>query len=77
MKVDEIKKVVHAEPFRPFYLHIADGGRLLVTHPDFIAISGSGRSMLVYPEGHEDDYQAVDTALVTRIEQAKRSSSSK
>ena len=75
MKVDEIKKMVHAEPFRPFYLHIADGGKLLVTHPDFIAISGSGRNMIVYPEGHEDDYQVIDTALVTRLEQTKRSSS--
>ena len=71
MKVDEIKKMAHAEPFAPFYLHIADGGKLLVTHPDFIAISGSGRAMLVYPDGHEDDYQVVDTALVTRLEQTR------
>ena len=75
MKAEEIKKMVHAEPFRPFYLHIADGGKLLITHPDFVAISGTGRVMVGYPDSHEDDYQVVDTALVTRIEQAKRSSS--
>jgi hypothetical protein len=68
MKVDDIRKLLHAEPFRPFFVHLADGGRLLVKHPDFVALAPSGREMLVFRHDRPDDYQAVDIMLVTRLE---------
>jgi hypothetical protein len=72
MKADDIRKLLHAEPFRPFFVHLADGGRLLVKHPDLVALSGSGREMTVYRHDKPDDYQAVDIMLVTRLEVAAR-----
>ncbi len=77
MKADEIRRLLHAQPFRPFFIHVADGGRLLVKHEDFVALSPSGREILVYRHDRADDYQVVDTLLVTRLEMAARNGTRK
>jgi hypothetical protein len=66
MKIDQVRKRLHAQPFRPFLIHVADGGRVLVKHEDFVALAPTGREMIVYqPDG---DYQVVDVLLVTRLQ---------
>ena len=66
MKLDEVRTLLHATPFRPFVIHIADGGRLVVKHEDFVAVAPTGREMIVYqPDG---SHQIVDAMLVTRLE---------
>ena len=77
MKADEIRKLLHVQPFRPFFIHVADGGRLLVKHEDFVALSPSGREMLVYRHDKADEYQVVDILLVTRLEMAARNGARK
>ena len=77
MKSDEIRKLLHAQPFRPFIVHVADGGRLLVKHEDYVALAPSGREMLVYRHDKADDYQVVDIMLVTRLEIAARNGAKK
>jgi len=58
MKIDEIRQLLHAQPFRPFLIHVADGGRIPVKHMDFVALAPAGREMFVYqPEG---SWQIVD-----------------
>lgn len=39
MDVAAIREAIHAQPFRPFTLRLADGRALLVPHPDFVAVS--------------------------------------
>ena len=39
MKADEVRKLVLARPFRPFVVHVADGGDLPVKHEDFVALA--------------------------------------
>jgi hypothetical protein len=34
-----IREALHAQPFRPFTLQLADGRALAVPHPDFVAVS--------------------------------------
>ena len=66
MKINEVRKLLHAQPFRRFLIHVADGGRIPVKHEDFVALAPTGREMIVYlPNG---DYQIVDVMLVTRLE---------
>ena len=77
MKADEIRELLHARPFRPFVIHVADGGRLLVKHEDFVALSPTGRTMLVYGHGTGDKYQIVDVVMVTRLETAARNGARK
>ena len=68
MKADEVRRLLHARPFRPFVVHAADGGRLLVKHEDFVALAPSGLEMLVYRHNKPDDYEVVDLTLVARLE---------
>jgi len=66
MKIEEVRKRLHAQPFRAFLIHFADGGRIAVRHEDFVALAPTGREMIVYqPNG---DYQVVDVMLVTRLQ---------
>ena len=70
MKISEIRNLLHAEPFRPFLVHVADGGRIPVKHEDFVALAPTGREMIVYqPDG---DHQIVDVMMVTRLEVSAR-----
>jgi len=66
MTADQLRKALHARPFRPFTLYMADGRKLRVVHPDFVAISPTGRTAAVYPEG-DDGADQIDLLLVTRI----------
>ncbi|MBI4663248.1 MAG: hypothetical protein HY735_30975 [Verrucomicrobia bacterium] len=77
MKADEIRKLLHERPFRPFVVHVADGGRLVVKHEDYVALAPSGREMIVYRHDRPDDYQVVDIMLATRLEIATRNGAKK
>lgn len=66
MKIAEIRSLLHAQPFRPFLIYVADGGRIPVKHEDFVALAPTGREMIVYqPEG---TWQVIDVPLVTRLQ---------
>ncbi len=65
MKIDEIRKLLHAQPFRPFFIHFADRGRVSVKHEDFVALAPTGRETLVYQS--DGSYTVVDVLLVTRL----------
>ena len=67
MTIEELRKIVHATPFQPFVMHIADGRAVRVPHPDFIAIGGHGRTVIVTTED-ETLWNLVDLLLVTDVE---------
>ena len=75
MKINEVRKLLHAEPFRPFLVHVADGGRIAVKHEDFIALAPTGREMIVYQT--DGNYQVVDLLLVTRLQLLSRNGGKK
>ena len=75
MKIEEIRKLLHTQPFRPFLIHVADGGRIPVKHEDFAALAPTGREMIVYQAN--GDYQVVDVMLVTRLQVLTKNGSSK
>ena len=77
VNADEIRRLLHLRPFRPFVVHAADGGRLHVKHEDFVALSPSGVEMIVYRHDKPDDYEIVDLMLVTRVEVAARNGAKK
>ena len=66
MTVDKMKQVLDATPFRPFVLHLADGRDLRVKHREFVAMSPSGRTAIVYQP--DDSFNIVDLLLVTDLE---------
>ena len=66
MTGEEMRNQLHAQPFRPFVLRLADGTRIPVHHPDFVAISPSGRIMTVYQP--DDSSNVLDVMLVIGLE---------
>lgn len=70
MTAQEVDKLYKARPFRPFIVHLADGRGILVEHPEFMASSPTGRTMVVYqPDGSLD---IVDIPLIVDIEVISR-----
>jgi hypothetical protein len=69
MKLQKLREAMHAAPFQPFTIHVADGRSLHVPHPDFIAIMGSGRTVFVTsPIEQTPSYFLVDVPLITQLE---------
>ena len=66
MTVEQLKNVMHAQPFQPFTIHMGDGRAFLVKHPDFIARSPSGRTVVVYKD--DESSSILDMLLVTELE---------
>jgi hypothetical protein len=47
---DDVRKLLHAEPFVPFVIRTSDGKQYRVKHPDFVAISPKGGRITVYAD---------------------------
>jgi hypothetical protein len=66
MVIDQLRRLYEAQPFRPFMMHLADGRQLPVVHREFLAISPSGRTFIVYQP--DESFNIVDLFLVTDFE---------
>ena len=66
MTVERLKNVLHANPFRPFTIHLGDGRAFFVKHRDFVSRSPSGRTIIVH--GDDDSFNILDILLVTELE---------
>jgi hypothetical protein len=64
MTIQELRKMLHAQPFRPFDIHLADGRSISVNHPEFVGEAPSGRTIGV---GTVDGFEIVDLLLVTSL----------
>ena len=66
MKLEEVRTLYDANPFRPFILHLADGRAIHVQHREFLASAPSGRTVIVYQP--DDSFNIIDLMLVTDVE---------
>jgi hypothetical protein len=65
MTTDQMRKAIHAEPFRPFTIHMADGRSYKVPHREFISQSPGGRVVMLWDE--MDAASIIDLLLVVEI----------
>jgi hypothetical protein len=64
---EAIKQQLEANPFRPFTLRLTDGRTCEVPARDFVSLSPSGRTLVVYTlDG--DGVRLLDVGLITEIE---------
>jgi hypothetical protein len=70
MTSERLTEMLSARPFRPFGLRLADGEVIPVPHPDFIARSPAGRTVVVF--GKNDSMKIIDLFLVTSLETLPR-----
>ena len=47
---EEVRKLMHAEPFVRFLVKTSDGKQYRVKHPDYVAISPKGGRLTVYAD---------------------------
>jgi hypothetical protein len=66
MTTEQFRATLHQQPFRPFAIRMADGRRFQVAHPDFVAQSQSGRTVIVVQP--DDSYSVLDLLLMTELE---------
>jgi hypothetical protein len=69
-----IQKLLHAVPFVPFTVHVADGKSFEIRHPDFAALTQGGRLLFVSTEG--DSFELIDVFLITRLQSMEPSPTS-
>ena len=48
MTAEQFRATLHQQPFRPFTIRMADGRAFEVGHRDFVALSQSGRTVIVF-----------------------------
>lgn len=68
MTTEQFKTTLHLQPFRAFTIRMADGRTFEVTHPDFVAQSPSGRTVIVFQP--DESYSVLDLLLMTELQVA-------
>lgn len=70
MHVSAIRKALHAQPFQPFRLRLADGREFPVPHPDFVAIS---ERTVVVIDPADEGATVLEPVLIISLEGLKGS----
>ena len=68
MTIEQLRATQLARPFEPFTVHLADGRKYTIRHPDFIASHPTGRTIIVFKPGRNGDLEIIDWLLVVGIE---------
>lgn len=66
MTSEQFRATLHMQPFRPFTIRMADGRAFEVSHPDFVAQSPSGRTVIVFQP--DESYSVLDLLLMTELQ---------
>lgn len=64
MDLAGIREALHKEPFTPFNICLADGRKVPVRHPEFVAVGT--RRMIVIDE--DDNWSTVEPLLVVSLD---------
>ena len=67
MDVTAIREAIHAQPFRPFTLRLADGRELRVPHPDFVAVSARRVAII---SAQDESLAVLEPLLIVSLESA-------
>ena len=75
MSAKEIRQLLNEAPFEPFTIHMANGRKFLVDHPEIAAFSINKRSLAVALRS--GGFAILDLRLATHIEPADRPKSAR
>lgn len=67
MTVEQLRKAVHTEPFKPFTILMANGTRYRIGHPEVIMVAPKAERTFVVSED-EETYTVLDLFLVAGLE---------
>ena len=66
MRAENLQDVIHAEPFWPFWLCLANGSRVYVPHPEWILHPSGRRTAVVM--GPDEGVRIIDVGLVLELD---------
>jgi hypothetical protein len=66
MTTDELRATLRQDPFRPFTIRMVDGRSFRVAHRDYLALSPSGRTVIVFQP--DESYSVLDMLLMSELE---------
>ena len=66
MKIEELRSLHQACPFRPFVIHMADGRTFSIPHNEFLAYDQDGGMLVALRNDHT--FSILDLDLVTELE---------
>jgi hypothetical protein len=64
MDLEGVREALHRKPFQPFDVCLADGRRIPVPHPDFVAV-GKRRIIIVQPD---DSSMFIEPLLIVSLD---------
>ncbi len=65
MSPNQLRESIRHQPFRPFLILTEDGRNLPVEHPEFIAVSPSGREVTFYTSDNSQHW--LDARLIREL----------
>lgn len=68
MRAENLQELIHAAPFRPFELVLANGSRVLVSHPEWILHPKGARTAVVMRP--DESVRIIDVGLVLELDLA-------
>ena len=68
MDLNSIRSALREQPFRPFELCLADGRRVPVAHPEFVAMN----QRIVIVTDDESDTKILEPLLIVSLEHLPR-----
>ena len=69
MNIRELKDAYKAAPFQPFDIVLTNGRTVRVAHPEFMAFSPRGRTVVVYDE---EGLERIDIPLINSLKIPER-----
>src|SRR5438034_7225145 len=73
MIADEIKELMHAEPFQPIRIVLGNQQSFVVAHTDYLMVSPDRQTVILYDEqGH---FKIINTHQIRLVEPLNRPSS--
>jgi len=64
MDLEGVRLALHRQPFKAFDICLADGRRISVRHPDFVAV-GKRRIIVVQPD---DSWSVIEPLLIVSLD---------
>ncbi|MBA3882883.1 MAG: hypothetical protein H0X73_09250 [Chthoniobacterales bacterium] len=68
MTINELRQLYEAAPFHPFEIGLTNGRAVPVKHPEFMALSPTGRTVTVYESAASE---MIDVRLIVSVRQSE------
>jgi hypothetical protein len=65
MSSEQLKATLRQQPFQPFTIRLVDGRSFHVPHPEWVIVSPSGRTAIVFEQ--DDSHSVLDLMLMNEL----------